>query len=66
MALNIAGEVDPVLRTAVKVLHSQSQSGEKIRLMLDDLIKVQFVLHTIWAMCDICSAITPFVVDVNS
>lgn len=66
MALNIAGEVDPVLRTAVKVLHSQSQSGEKIRLMLDDLIKVQFVLHTIWAMCDIGSAITPFVVDVNS
>ena len=29
-----------MLRTAVKVLNSSSQSAEKIRLMLDDLIKV--------------------------
>lgn len=48
MALSITGEVDPVLKTAVKVLHSSSQSGEKIRLMLDDLIKVGLLYRVQW------------------
>lgn len=43
MSLNVCGEVDPVLRTAVKVLNSSTQSAEKIRIILDDLIKVRAI-----------------------
>lgn len=40
MSLNFVGEVDSVLRDAIKVLHSPNESGEKIRMILDELIKV--------------------------
>lgn len=55
------GEVDPVLRTAVKVLNS-SQSAEKIRLMIDDIIKVKSRTHTLslWTTpCRVPSHFTP-------
>lgn len=46
MALNIGGEVgDPMIliRNALKVLNSSTESAEKIRVVLDDLIKVRLL-----------------------
>lgn len=48
--MSAATELDPVLRYAVKLMHSpSSDSAEKIRNALDDLIKQRYGVHKMLA-----------------